>query len=55
MDTWFKDYGAPKKISSDEDVRFRSDASWYKRVFESRGGGVEHEVVEQYGGVVWSR
>ena len=29
---WFCVYGAPKEINSDEDVRVRSDTSWYKRV-----------------------
>ena len=31
VETWFKDDGASKKISSYEDVRFRSDTAWYKR------------------------
>ena len=32
---WFCVYGAPKKISSKEDVRVRSDTGWYKRVLSS--------------------
>ena len=29
---WFEQYGAPKEVHSDEDVRIRSDTGWYKRV-----------------------
>ena len=32
---WFCVYGAPKKISSDEQVRVRSDNGWYRRVLRS--------------------
>ena len=32
---WFCDYGAPKEINSDEDVRVRSDTGWHKRVLRS--------------------
>ena len=35
LDVWFCVYGAPKEINSDEDVRVRSDTSWYKRVLRS--------------------
>ena len=28
-------YGAPKEISSDKDIRVRSDTGWYKRVLRS--------------------
>ena len=32
---WFKPYGVPKEVHSDEDVRIRSDTGWYKRVFNA--------------------
>ena len=35
LEEWFCVYGAPKEINSDEDVRVRSDTSWYKRVLRS--------------------
>ena len=30
VDQWFKHYGAPKEVHSDEDVRIQSDTGWYK-------------------------
>ena len=35
VEEWFSVYGAPKEINSDEDVRVRSDPSWYKRVLRA--------------------
>ena len=35
LEEWFCVYGAPKEISSHEDVRVRSDTGWYKRVLKS--------------------
>ena len=35
LEEWFCVYGAPKEINSDEEVRLRSDTSWYKRVLRS--------------------
>ena len=35
LEEWFCVYGAPKEISSDEDLRLRSDTGWYKRVLRS--------------------
>ena len=35
LDEWFCVYGAPKEINSDEDVRIRSDTTWYKGVMRS--------------------
>ena len=35
LEEWFCVYGAPKLISSDKDIRVRSDTSWYKRVLRS--------------------
>ena len=31
----FKNYGAPKEVHSDEDVRMRGDSGWYKRVLDA--------------------
>ena len=35
VEQWFKHYGAPKEVHSDEDVRVRSDNGWYKRLFHA--------------------
>ena len=35
LEEWCCVYGAPKDITSDEDVRVRSDTGWYKRVLRS--------------------
>ena len=35
LEEWFRVYGAPKEINSDEDVRVLSDTGWYKRVLGS--------------------
>ena len=35
LEEWFCVYGAPKEISSDEDVRVQSDIGWYKRGLRS--------------------
>ena len=35
LEEWFCVYGAPKEITSDEDVRVRSYTGWYKRVLRS--------------------
>ena len=35
VETWFKDYGAPKEMSSDEDALFRFETRWYKRVLRA--------------------
>ena len=35
VDQWLQPYGAPKQVHSDEDVRFRSDTGWYKRVLNA--------------------
>ena len=35
LEEWFRVYGAPKEINSDEDVRVRSDTGWYNRVLRS--------------------
>ena len=35
VEQWFKPYGAPKQVHSDEDVRIRSDTGWYKRVLNA--------------------
>ena len=35
VEQWFKHYGAPKEVHSDEDVRIRSDTGWYKRVLDA--------------------
>ena len=35
LEEWFCDYGRPKEINSDKDVRVRSDTGWYKRVLRS--------------------
>ena len=32
---WFKHYGAPKEVHSDEDVRIRSDTGWCKRILDA--------------------
>ena len=36
IDPWFKHYGAPKEVHSDEDVRIWSDTGWYKRVLDAQ-------------------
>ena len=35
VDQWFKHYGVPKEVHSDEDVRIQSDTGWYKRVLDA--------------------
>ena len=35
VEQWFKHYGAPKEVHSDEDVRIWSDTRWYKRVLDA--------------------
>ena len=35
VEQWFKPYGEPKQVHSDEDVRIRSDTGWYKRVLNA--------------------
>ena len=32
VEQWFKPYGAPQQVHTDEDVRIRSDTGWYKQV-----------------------
>ena len=35
VEQWFKHYGAPKEVHSDEDVRIWSDNGWYRRVLDA--------------------
>ena len=35
VEEWFKPYGTPKQVHSNEDVRIRSDTGWYKRVLNA--------------------
>ena len=35
VEQWFKHYGAPREVHSDEDVRIRSDTAWYKQVLDA--------------------
>ena len=35
VEQWFEHYGAPKKVHSNNDVRIRSVAGWYKRVLDA--------------------
>ena len=35
LEDWFCVYGAPKEITSDQDVRVHSNTGWYKRVLRS--------------------
>ena len=35
LEQWFEHYGVPKKVHSDQDVRIRTDAGWYKRVLDA--------------------
>ena len=35
VEQWFQQYGAPKEVHSDEDVRIRSDTGWYKQVLDA--------------------
>ena len=35
VEQWFKHYGAPKEVHSDEDVSIRSDTGWYKRILDA--------------------
>ena len=36
VERWFEYYGAPKVVHSDQDIRFRSDDGWYKRVLDAQ-------------------
>ena len=40
VEQWFEPYRAPEQVHSDEDLRFRSDTGWYKRVFNALNDGV---------------
>ena len=44
LEEWFCVYGAPKEITSDEDVHVRSDTGWYKRVLRSLNVQVSTEI-----------
>ena len=35
FEQWFEEYGAPKQVHSDEDVRISSDTGWYKRMLNA--------------------
>ena len=35
VEQWFKHYGAPKEVHSDEDVRIRSDSGWHNPVLDA--------------------
>ena len=48
LEVWLCVYGAPKEISSDEDVRVRSDTGWYKRVLRSLKAQVNGDSLYSY-------
>ena len=35
VEQWFKHYGAPKEVHSDEDVRICCDTRWYNQVLDA--------------------